>query len=146
MQPYPHTYTAAASGQPEGAIGLTSQGLPEIATASPPEFGGPGGVWSPETLLCASIADCFVLSFRAVARASKVEWSEVACRVEGVLERVDGVAQFTRYRLFARLAVPSKAAGERATTLLEKAERICLVSSSLRGERTLVTEIIVAGG
>ena len=83
MHPYPHIYTAAASGRPEGAVGLTSPGLPEIATASPPEFGGPGGVWSPETLLCASIADCFVLSFRAIASASKVEWSELACRVEG---------------------------------------------------------------
>ena len=145
MQPYPHIYTAAASGQPEGAVGLTSSGLPEIATASPPEFGGPGGVWSPETLLCASIADCFVLSFRAVARASRCEWSEVACRVEGILERIEGVTQFTRYRIFASLKVPSEAAREKATRLLERAEHICLISSSLRGERILVTEVVVRG-
>ena len=145
MQPYPHIYTAAASGHPEGAVGLTSPGLPEIATASPPEFGGPGGVWSPETLLCASIADCFVLSFRAVARASKCEWSELACRVEGVLERIEGVTQFTRYRIFASLKVPSEAAREKATRLLERAEHICLISSSLRGERILVTEVVVRG-
>ena len=143
MHPYPHIYTAAASGQPEGAVGLTSPGLPDIATASPPEFGGPGGVWSPETLLCASIADCFVLSFRAIARASKVEWNELGCRVEGVLERVEGVTQFTRFRIFASLKVPSGAAGEKATRLLEKAERICLISSSLRGERILLTEVVV---
>jgi len=31
-------------------------------------------------VLCASIADCFVLTFRAIARASKPEWSELACR------------------------------------------------------------------
>ena len=145
MQPYPHIYTAAASGQPEGAVGLTSPGLPDIATASPPEFGGPGGVWSPETLLCASIADCFVLSFRAVARASRCEWSEVACRVEGILERIEGVTQFTRYRIFASLKVPSEAAREKATRLLERAEHICLISSSLRGERILVTEVVVRG-
>jgi organic hydroperoxide reductase OsmC/OhrA len=145
MQPYPHIYTAAAGARPQGTVDLTSPGLPEIATASPPEFDGPGGVWSPETLLCASIADCFVLSFRAIARASKVEWTELACRVEGVLERVEGVAQFTRYTTFASLKVPSEAAGEKARRLLEKAEHVCLISNSLRGERILMTEVVVGG-
>ena len=42
MHPYPHVYTATAGGRPEGAVALTSPGLPEIATAPPPEFGGPG--------------------------------------------------------------------------------------------------------
>lgn len=145
MHPYPHIYTAAAHGRPEGAVGLTSGGLPEIATASPPEFGGPDGVWSPETLLCASIADCFVLSFRAIARASKVEWSELACRVEGVLERVDGVTRFTRYTTFASLKVPSESTAEKVRRLLEKAEHACLISNSVRGERILVTEVVVGG-
>src|ERR1022692_721046 len=80
MHPDPHVYTAAANGRPEGTVALTSASLPEIATAPPPEFDGPGDVWSPETLLCASLADCFVLSFRAIARASKLEWSELECR------------------------------------------------------------------
>jgi len=139
----PHVYTAGAGGRPEGAVTLASKGLPEIATAPPPEFGGPGGVWSPETLLCASLADCFVLSFRAIARASKVDWSELACRVEGVLERVDGVTQFTRYTTFASLKVPSEDAVEKARRLLEKAEHVCLISNSLRGERTLVADVVV---
>jgi organic hydroperoxide reductase OsmC/OhrA len=145
MHPFPHVYTAAASGQPEGAVALTSAGLPEIASAPPPEFGGPGGVWSPETLLCASLADCFVLSFRAIARASKLEWSELACRVEGVLERVDGVTQFTRYTTFATVTVAAESAAETARRLLEKAEHVCLISNSLRGERTLLAEVVIAG-
>ena len=66
----------------------------------------------------------------------RLEWSELACRVEGVLERVEGVTQFTRYTTFASLKVPSEAADEKARRLLEKAEHICLISSSLRGERT----------
>ena len=145
MHPYPHVYTATASGLPEGAVALNSPRLPEIASAPPPEFDGPGDVWSPETLLCAAIADCFVLSFRAVARASKLEWSDVACRVEGVLERVDGVTQFTRYTTFASLKVPSASDPDKARKLLEKAEHVCLVSNSLRGERKLVAEVTVTG-
>ena len=144
MHPYPHVYKAAASGRPEGAVALTSPGLPEIATAPPPEFGGPGGVWSPETMLCASLANCFVLSFRAIARASGFEWSALECRVEGVLERVDGVTQFTKYTTYARLEVPPGFAAEKAQRLLEKAERACLISNSVRGERAVVAEIVVA--
>lgn len=131
MHPYPHLYTATAGGRPEGNVALTSPGLPEIASAPPPEFDGPGAVWSPETLLCVSLADCFVLSFRAIARASKCEWSDLTCRVEGVLERVDGVARFTRYTTFASLTVPSESDTAKARKLLEKAEHLCLISNSL---------------
>ncbi len=145
MHPYPHVYTAAAGGRPEGAVTLTSPRLPEIATAPPPEFGGPGGVWSPETLLCASLADCFVLSFRAIARASGFEWNTLACRVEGVLERVAGVTRFTKFTTFASLEVPSGSAAEKARKLLEKAEHLCLISNSVNGERSLVTDVTVAG-
>ena len=141
MHPYPHVYTATASGGPEGSVAVGSQGLPAIASAPPPEFDGPGGVWSPETLLCASVADCFVLSFRALARASGLGWSELACRVEGVLERVDGVAQFARFNTFASLTVATESDVSKARRLLAKAEHVCLISNSLRGQRTLVADV-----
>jgi organic hydroperoxide reductase OsmC/OhrA len=142
MHPYPHVYIAAANSRPEGITALRSAGLPDIASAPPPEFDGPGGVWSPETLLCASLADCFVLSFRAIARASKLDWNELDCRVEGVLDRVDGVSQFTRYTTYARLELPAEADAAKARKLLEKAEHVCLISNSLRGERVLVAEVV----
>jgi peroxiredoxin-like protein len=144
MHPYPHVYTAGAGGRPEGSVALTSPGLPAIASAPPAEFDGPGDVWSPETLLCASLADCFVLSFRAIARASRFEWSALACRVEGILERVDGVTRFTRFTTFATLEVASDADAEKARKLLEKAEHACLISNSVNGERVLVSEVVVA--
>ena len=131
MHPYPHVYTAAAGGRPEGAVALTSPGLSEIATAPPPEFGGPGGVWSPETLLCASLADCFVLSFRAIARASGFEWSTLECRVEGVLERVAGVTRFTKYTTYARLEVPSAVRRRKGTASFSK-RRSARASSPIR--------------
>ncbi len=141
MHPYPHVYTATANGRPEGSVALDSDGVPGIASAPPPQFDGPGDVWSPETLLCASLADCFVLSFRAIARASGLAWSELACRVDGVLERVDGVVQFARYTTFANLKVATEADAAKARKLLAKAEHLCLISNSLRGQRTLVVEV-----
>jgi organic hydroperoxide reductase OsmC/OhrA len=144
MQPLPHRYGATAAAEPTGRVTVSSYGLPSLETSPPPEFGGPGGVWSPETLLCAAVADCFILTFRAVARAARFEWREVECRIEGVLERVEGNSQFTRYTTIARLAIPSGADPARARRLLEQAEHGCLIANSLRGTRTLETEIVGA--
>ena len=135
MHPYPHTYVAAARAEPAGLVATESPGLETLHTAPPAQFDGPGNRWSPETLLIASIADCFVLTFRAVSRAARFQWLDVECRVEGVLERIDGVSQFTRYTTRAMLTVPSGTDEARARKLLEKAEHGCLIANSLRGDR-----------
>jgi organic hydroperoxide reductase OsmC/OhrA len=142
MHPYPHLYRAAAAGNPTGSLNVTSPGLSDIETAPPPEFDGPGGLWSPETLLCAAVADCFIFTFRAVARAAKFPWLSLECRVEGTLERLEGQSQFTRFASHATLSVPSGADVAKARELLEKAEHGCLVANSLRGARTLVADVL----
>ena len=142
MHPYPHTYRVSTSGSADGNVTVASPGLPDLPSAPPPEFDGPGGLWSPETLLCAAVADCFVLSFRAVARASKFEWSHLDCQVEGVLERAEGTTRFTRYLTRATLRVPAGTDKARAHQLLEKAEKVCLISNSLNGTSELHCEIL----
>jgi organic hydroperoxide reductase OsmC/OhrA len=145
MHPYPHLYTAGASGAPTGNIAVTSPRLPGIATAPPAEFDGPGDVWSPETLLCASIADCFILTFRAIAKSSGIAWSDLGCRVEGVLERADGISKFTRYTTYATLKVAPGSDVTKARSMLQRSEHLCLVANSLQGTRTLVAEVLEVG-
>ena len=125
---------------------ITSPGLPSFQTAPPPEFDGPGGAWSPESLLCASLADCFVLTFRAIARAARLEWLHLECRVEGILERIEGTSQFTRYKTLARLQVRAGTDLAKAHSLLERAESGCLIANSLRGTRTLDAQVVSADG
>jgi peroxiredoxin-like protein len=144
MQDFPHHYRTAAEAAPEGNVQLSSPGLPTLESASPAEFGGPGGQWSPETLLVAAVADCFVLTFKAIARASKFNWSSISCDVEGVLDRQEKVTQFVSYRVRAALEVPAGADEGRAQRLLEKAEESCLITSSLKAHATLETEVRVA--
>jgi organic hydroperoxide reductase OsmC/OhrA len=132
MQPYPHHY--AVSGEMEGTapIRLTSPGLPDLESAPPAEFDGPGDRWSPETLLVGAVVDCFLLTFRAVARASKYEWTRVRAEAEGVLDRAEGGTRFTEIRLRAGLEVPAGADAALGERLLAKAEKACLVSNSLK--------------
>jgi organic hydroperoxide reductase OsmC/OhrA len=145
MQPYPHTYVAAAAADSAGSVTVASPQLPNLESNAPPQFDGPGGVWSPETLLCASVADCFILTFRALARAAKLEWLHLECRVEGLLERSERLLQFTRYTTFATLTVPTGTDAVKARELLERAEHSCLIANSLRGTRDLNARVIVTG-
>jgi organic hydroperoxide reductase OsmC/OhrA len=145
MHPFPHTYTVSANAASSGNVTLTAPGLAAIASASPAEFDGPGDQWSPESLLCAAVADCFILTFRAIARASRFDWNELSCRVDGVLERAEGVTRFTRFTLHATLEIPATGDANKARALMEKAEHGCLVANSLNGTRELVAEVSTAG-
>ena len=143
MQGYPHHYLASASGGNQGSVIVSGEGLPDLDTQSPPQFGGPEGVWSPETMLSATVANCFVLSFRAIARASKFEWTSLECNVDGVLERPERATYFTAFNIHAVLRVPDSSRIELAQRLLEKSEKICLITASLKAEITLTTDIQV---
>lgn len=144
MQAFPHHYEIAASAHPAGDVLLDAPRLREIRSASPAEFDGPGDRWSPETLLVASVADCFILTFRAVARASKLDWIGLRCDVEGTLDRVDRVTQFTAFQMHAYLQVPAGTNSELATRALEKAEHNCLISNSLNAKVHLAAHVEVA--
>jgi organic hydroperoxide reductase OsmC/OhrA len=138
MHPLPHKYrTTSAASAAGGAAILSSPGLPDLTIDAPAEFDGPGDQWSPETLLTGAVADCFVLTFRAIAAASKLEWKTVRCNVESTLERVDNVTRFSRFELKVHLAVPAGTDEARAKRVIEKAERGCMVTNSLVGERHL---------
>jgi organic hydroperoxide reductase OsmC/OhrA len=132
MQAFPHHYTVAASATPTDEVMLDSGTLPSMRSALPAEFGGPGDRWSPETLLVAAVADCFVLTFRAIAGFSRLTWISLACDVSGTVDRVDRVTQFTRFDVRARLRVPAGTSEEQALRLLTKAEETCLVTRSLK--------------
>ena len=137
MQEFPHHYHVTATVNGEDNVEVTSPGLVSLESAAPAEFGGPGDQWSPETLLAAAVADCFILSFRAIARASKFNWISLECTVDAVLDRVEKVTQFTEFHEKVVLEVPEGTDERKAMRLLEKAEHVCLVTNSMKGTRHL---------
>jgi len=141
MQRLPHHYTVTATANAEGEIQLESDHLSALASAAPAEFGGPGDRWSPETLCVGAVADCFVLTFRAVARAAKLPWSSLRCDVEGTLDRVEHVTQFTAFLVRATLRVPPGTDEARARDLLAKTEQTCLITQSLKGTSQLEASV-----
>ncbi len=144
MEAFPHRYSVSGSATRDNHVALKATDLPEIVSAPPAEFGGPGDKWSPETLLVGAVADCFILTFRAVAQASKLDWEHLECQVTGTLDRVERTMRFTAISVEATLQVPAGTDAEKAEKLLHKAEQNCLVTNSLIADSTLQTTVQVA--
>ena len=144
MQDLPHHYVVTASAEATSLVTVSSDKLSDLETAAPAEFGGPGDAWSPETMLVAAVANCFILTFRAIARASKFEWVSLSCDVEGTLDKIDKVTQFTGFELHAELKMSEGMNESKALRLLENAERHCLITNSLKAETSLNAKIGVA--
>jgi peroxiredoxin-like protein len=141
MQPFPHRYEVEAGATANGDVTLESERLPALKSAAPTQFGGPGNQWSPETLLVAAVADCFALTFRAIAAMSQLTWTSLTCEAIGTVERVERVTRFTEITVRAQLQVPDGTDEAKARRLLEKAEQSCLISNSLKAPIHLQAEV-----
>jgi organic hydroperoxide reductase OsmC/OhrA len=143
MQPFPHSYRVTVEAFEGDVVALRSPGLPMISSAPPEQFDGPGNCWSPETLLAASVGDCFVLTFRAVGVA-RLKWNAIDCEVTGTLDRIDKRTQFTHFEIRAHLRVPTETDIGQARRALERAEHNCLISNSLNATIHLSAKVSVA--
>jgi peroxiredoxin-like protein len=142
MKPLPHRYTVCLAGGPSGQASATADGLPDLQTAPPTEFDGPGDAWSPEHLLLAAVETCFLFTLRAVARASRVEFITCEVTTEGTVDRTDGAIRFTEIILRPRLGLAPGTDPGRARRAVEKAEQACLVSASLATPVRLEAELV----
>ena len=142
MKPLPHRYDVQLKGGPSGHAQLFSVGRPTLATAPPREFGGPGDAWSPEHLLLASVEACFLFTFRAVARASHVEFVDLNVHAEGTVDRQAGMTRFTDIVVRPRLIVRPGTNRDTLAHVLAKTEKSCLVSASLSTPVRIETEVV----
>lgn len=145
MQDLPHLYSVTVEGNATDHLSVDKASLPTLTVAPPVEFDGPGDQWSPEELLLASVSTCLVLSFRAIARAGRLEWSDIACESEGELAKHEGKVCFTRVLTKVKLTIPEGTDRDNAEKLLHKADKNCFISNSLSCESHLECEIATAG-
>ena len=144
MKPLPHRYDVRLTGGPAGYATLTVSGVPDLAAAPPSDFDGPGDAWSPEHLLLAAVETCFLFTLRAVAQASRIEFTALDLSAEGTVDRRDGGMRFTEIVLRPRLRLPAGADEGKARRALEKSEKGCLVTASLSVPVRLEPEIVIA--
>lgn len=137
------TYKTQLSRAATRACMLKSDGKEEFRVASPPEFKGEEGVWSPEDLLVASVDVCVFTTFAAFAEKKHLPVVSYESKAEGFLEFADDGYQFTRVVVRPEIVVESSAYIGETEKIIEDAHKKCLISNSIKGE-TIVEPIIRA--
>lgn len=141
-----HSYRVDVEGEGLKTGTLRSpDSLPSLPVASPPQFGGPPGIWSPEHLFVAAVASCLMTTFRAIAEMSGLEVLEYSDSASGRLVLgEDHLYSITEITLRPRLVISDPSQVVRAERLINKAERACLISRSIASEVHIEPEVIVA--
>lgn len=134
--------TARSTARKRGEV-WPDAGVKAIEFSTPPEFQGEAGYWSPEHLLLAAVGSCFTVTFRATAEISRFAVESFAMGVEGLVEKGEGGFQVTEVHLKPAVIIQQESDRERAIRLLEKTERGCLISRSLKCRIVLEPDIQV---
>jgi peroxiredoxin-like protein len=141
-----YSYSTEVEWTGERRGDLSAPHLPDLEVDAPPEFKGHEGVWTPEHLFVAAVNSCFMTTFLAIAENSKLEFVSFSTDAKGTLEKLDGRGFImTEVVLHPKLLVNHARDVERAGRILEKAEKSCLISNSIKTETKLEPEVSFAG-
>lgn len=113
---------------------LTSDGKQEFRVASPPEFRGEEGVWSPEDLLVAAVNVCVFTTFAAFAERKQLPVVSYKSMAEGFLENTDDGYQFTKVIVRPEILIESSEYIGKTEEIINDSHRKCLISNSIKGE------------
>ena len=100
---------------------ISCAGKPDVSVATPPEFKGHEGIWSPEDLFVASANVCLMTTFLAVAERAGLPFASYESAAEGRLELVEGKFQFTAIAIRPTITLEAASDTAKAKELIEKA-------------------------
>lgn len=136
-----YTYHTAVRWTEERKGVISCAGKPDVEVATPPEFKGHDGIWSPEDLFVASANICLMTTFLAIAGRAALAFTAYESSAEGRLELVDGKFRFTEITLKPVITLPAGGDAAKAKELIEKAEANCLISNSMKATVILAPTI-----
>lgn len=146
VRPKSFTYETDVSWLENRAGTLRSKDKPELRVASPPEFKGEAGTWTPEDLFVAAIDICTMTTFMAFAERKGIAVVSYASDAEGLLEFDDGVYRFTKVVLRPTIVVETQDDVEQAKKTIEDAHKKCLVANSVTTSVTVEATVKPANG
>jgi organic hydroperoxide reductase OsmC/OhrA len=124
---------------------LSAPDLADFVTATPPQFpGGHAGFWSPEHMFVASIEACIMTTFLAIAENSSLDFKEYRSTAQGIVDKTEGGYIFIEVTVKPRVVIGEERLRDRTLRILEKSEKACLVSRSVKTPISLQPEVVVA--
>ena len=126
------TYRTSLANVAGRSAELRSAGKPSLHVASPPEFKGVAGVWTPEDLFVAAVEVCLMLTFVGTAEKTGLRFLSYESDAEGSLAWEQASYRFISVTVRPRITVYDEASVDKAREVLDRAHRTCLVANSLR--------------
>ena len=120
---------------------LSSPGKLNIGVATPPEFNGEEGYWSPEELLLSAVDSCVMTTFLHYAERKKIEFKTYESEAEGILERIDDQFMFSKIMVRPKISVKSEDQIDKVRELMTIAENNCFISNSIKSTIEVIPEI-----
>jgi len=136
-----YTYRTSLRWDGERRGTLSAEGLFDLPVATPPEFGGHEGAWTPEHLIVATVQSCLLTTFLYYTNRMGIELVSYSSEAEGLLEMAPDGAAFTRFHVKPRVVVASGDQVAAAREALDKAETACLITASVTGRVTAEGEV-----
>ncbi len=118
-----------------------SEGKPKMDVATPPEFHGVPGIYSPEDLFVGSVLSCYMATFTGLAIKMKLSLDKFTCEAKGTLEKQEGGWVFTTITLRPHIVLKDKSGLENAKKAAHLAEENCLVAKSIKTKTTLEPKV-----
>ena len=106
-------------------------GKPSVEVATPPEFGGPENIWTPEDLLTGSVATCIMTSTLFFTNRAGIEMHSYKSRAEGVLEKTRTGLAMTAITVEVSVVLKDAAQEDELRKAVDMAEKSCPLSKSL---------------
>ena len=139
-----HTYTTHVEWTKERRAALSSPTLPTIEVATPANFpGGHEGIWSPEHLYTAAAEICLMTTFLSLAEKTKLAFMSYKSEASGTMEKAEKGFLMTRIHIKPTVVIADEKLKEKTLTMLEKAEKYCLISNSMKTEVTIEPNVLV---
>jgi organic hydroperoxide reductase OsmC/OhrA len=125
---------------------LDAPGIPALGFATPPEFDGEGGRWTPEQMLVGAAEACTLLTFLAMARREGVNLVGYKSHARGTLSAAeDGALRFTDISIEPRIEVASEEDVEKTRAILARLPGRCFIGASLKSEPRIDAVVLAAG-
>ncbi len=125
------TYETAVDWK-QGKTGeMRSEGKPTVEVATPPEFGGPENIWTPEDLLTSSVATCIMTSALFFIDRSKIQLRSYKSNATATMEKGPAGLTITGIKVAVTVELEDASQVDAARKAVEQAEKTCPISNSL---------------
>ncbi len=114
-----------------------------INVGTPVAFGGKGKPWTPEHLFLSSMCSCFMSTYLSIMQKVGLSIVHLECSAVGQVKAVGGILKFSQVDLYPKIHIVSEILKSKATLVLEKTHKHCLVSNSVNATILYHSEVIL---